>query len=175
MKITNLERLTLAGPELPVPMRASWAPGTTFTRWGGTTAKIYTDEGIVGIGSPGYGSPASFESWVKPQLIGKDPFLLEQHARVLRMANGCWGVEIALWDIVGKACNQPLYKLWGGYADRLPAYASFLEVRTPEQRAEDVLRARDEGYRAAKLRIHDGTMREHIAQAEAARKAVGDN
>jgi L-alanine-DL-glutamate epimerase-like enolase superfamily enzyme len=175
VKITDLELINLSGIDLPAPMRASWAPGSILTRWGGTIVKISTDEGIVGIGTPGYGAPASFESWVKPQLIGKDPFLMEQHAQVLRMANGCWGVEIALWDVIGKACNQPVYKLWGGHADRVPAYASFVEVRTPEQRAEDVLRVREAGYRAAKLRLHDWTMKEDLAQVEAVRKAVGDD
>jgi L-alanine-DL-glutamate epimerase-like enolase superfamily enzyme len=144
------------------------------TRWGGAIVKISTDGGLVGIGTPGYAAAASFESWVKPQLIGKDPFDMEQHARVLRMANGCWGVEIALWDLIGKATGQPIYKLWGGFSDKVPAYASFIEVRTPERRAEDVLQARDAGYRAVKLRLHDWTLREDIAQVEAARKAAGD-
>ncbi len=175
MKITDLELIPLAGPALPAPIHPAWAPGTTYTHWGGSIVKVSTDEGITGIGVPGYDAPASFESWVKPQLIGKDPFALEQHAKVLRMANGCWGVEIALWDIVGKACGQPLARLWGGYADRVPAYASFLEVRTPEQRATDVLRVREEGYRAVKLRLHEWTLKQDLAQVTAVRRAVGDD
>src|SRR5438477_3506222 len=174
MKIKNLDIIPLAGPPLPGVAHAAWAPGATYTRWGSTILKIYTDEGIVGIGSPGYAAAANFESWVKPQLIGKDPFAVEQHAKVLRMAGGCWGVEIALWDIIGKACGQPLYKLWGGFADHVPAYASFIEVRTPDRRAEDVQKVRTEGYRAVKLRLHDWTMTEDLAQVEAVRKAVGD-
>jgi len=174
MKITDLEVIQLAGPELPAIARPAWAPGTTWVRRGGAIVKIHTDEGIVGIGSPGYGIAGNLESWVKPQLIGKDPFAMEQHARTLRMAGGCFGVEIALWDIIGKACGQPLYKLWGGYADRVPAYASCIELRVPEQRAEDAQRCRADGFRAMKLRVHDWTMREDIAQVAAVRKAVGD-
>ncbi|HLZ10602.1 MAG TPA: mandelate racemase/muconate lactonizing enzyme family protein, partial [Chloroflexota bacterium] len=174
MIITDLELLSTAGPPLPVPMKAAWAPGVTVTRRGGTILKMYTDEGIVGLGTPGYGVPENFLSWVKPQLIGKDPFLVEQHARTLRMANGCWGVEIALWDIIGKACGQPLYKLWGGDSDRVPAYASFVEVRTPEVRAEDVLKVLEAGYRAVKLRIHQWTMKEDLAHVEAVRASAGD-
>jgi D-galactarolactone cycloisomerase len=175
VKITNIESIGLAGPELPRPMRPAWAPGMASVRWGGALVKISTDEGITGIGTPGYNAAAMLESWVKPQLLGKDPFAMEQHARTLRMARGCWGVEIALWDLIGKACGQPLYKLWGGYADRVPAYASFVEVRSPEQRAEDSLRAREAGYRAVKLRLHDWTMAEDIAQVAAVRRAVGDS
>jgi L-alanine-DL-glutamate epimerase-like enolase superfamily enzyme len=175
VKITDVEMISLAGPPLPSVIRPAWSPGITRSRWGGTIVKVHTDEGIVGIGAPGYGASSVFESWVKPQLIGKDPFAIEQHARMLRMANGCWGVEIALWDIIGKACGQPVYKLWGGHADRVPAYASFIEVRTPEQRAEDVLRVRDEGYRAVKLRIHEWEMKRDLAQVEAVRRAVGES
>jgi L-alanine-DL-glutamate epimerase-like enolase superfamily enzyme len=174
MKITDLELITLAGPPLPAPMHPAWAPGAASTRWGGTVVKIYTDEGITGIGAPGRHGPGVFENWVKPQLIGKDPFAMEQHAKTLRMAGGCWGVEIALWDLVGKACNQPLYQLWGGHADRVPAYASFVEVRSPEQRAADCQRVLAEGYRAAKLRVHAWTMREDLAQVAAVRDAVGE-
>ena len=166
--------ITLTGPPLPAVARPAWAPGSTWTRWGGAILKIHTDEGITGIGAPGYGAASNFESWVKPQLIGKDPFAIEQHARVLRMAGGCWGVEIALWDVIGKACGQPVYKLWGGYADRVPAYASFIEVRSPERRAEDVLGCRDQGYRAVKLRVHDWDLKEDVAQVAAVREAVGD-
>ena len=81
---------------------------------------------------------------------------------------------MALWDIIGKACGQPLYKLWGGYTDRVRAYASTMEVRKPEQRAEDALRFYEEGWRAIKVRIHDWEMADDIRPVEAVRKAVGD-
>lgn len=175
MKITNVEMITLRGPELPRPAHPSWAPGNAITHWGGGIVKISTDEGLVGIGTPGYGAAANFETWIKPQLIGMSPFATERVAQILRQANGGWGIEIAIWDLIGKATGQPLYKLWGGYQDKVPAYASFIEVRSPEQRAEDVQRVRDEGYRAAKLRLHDWTMKEDLAQVTAARRAVGDD
>ncbi len=174
MKITDLELISVAGPPLPAPMHPAWVPGMTLQRRGAIILKIHTDEGIVGLGCPGYVVPSNFESWIKPQLIGKDPFAVEQHARMLRQANTGWGVEIALWDIIGKATGQPIYKLWGGYADRVPAYASFVEVRTPEKRVEDVQRIQAEGYQAVKLRLHDWTMKEDLAQVEAVRQAVGD-
>jgi L-alanine-DL-glutamate epimerase-like enolase superfamily enzyme len=177
MKITDIELIRLGGPELPVPAHPAYKPGTTMTRMSAFLVKVHTDEGITGIGTPGEtrGSiTAVFDDWVKPQLIGKDPFAIEQHAGVLRMANGFWGLEIALWDIIGKACGQPIYKLWGGFADRVPAYASFIEVRTPEQRAEDVLRVQAEGWRAVKLRIRDWHLTDDVAQVTAVRRAAGD-
>jgi D-galactarolactone cycloisomerase len=175
MKITDIQTFQLAGPELAEPMHPAWAPGSEWRRWGGTVVKVFTDEGIVGLGSPGYAATPIIESWIKPQLIGKDPFALEQHARIFRMANAAWGIEIALWDIIGKACNVPVYKLWGGFRDRVPAYASFIDVRSGERRAEDVRRIQADGWRAAKLRIHDWTMKEDLAQVEAVRRAAGDD
>jgi len=173
MKITDIQVMQLDGPSLKRPMKPAWTPGGEWRRWGGTIVKVMTDEGITGIGSPGYKVSPLIESWIKPQLIGTDPFALEQHARVFRNADAGWGVEIALWDIIGKACGQPLYKLWGGFRDRMPAYASFIEVGTPEQRAADVQIVREEGWRAAKLRIHEQTVQQDIAQVEAVRLAIG--
>src|SRR5689334_1618315 len=174
MKITDLQVLQLAGPELPKIMSPAWAPGAQWRRWGGTVVKVMTDEGIVGLGAPGYGVSPLIETWIKPQLIGQDPFALERHARIFRNANAGWGVEIALWDIIGKACGQPVYKLWGAARERVAAYASCIEVSSPQQRADDVVRLREAGWRAAKLRIHAATIKADVAQIEAARRAVGD-
>ncbi|MGD8475709.1 MAG: mandelate racemase/muconate lactonizing enzyme family protein [Burkholderiales bacterium] len=171
MKITDIQTMQLDGPALKRPMKPAWAPGSTWQRWGGTIVKVYTDEGIVGIGSPGYTVSPLIDSWIKPQLIGKDPFALEQHARIFENAGAAWGVEMALWDIIGKACGQPVYKLWGGYRDRVPAYASFIEVGSPQARSDDIMAVKEAGWNAAKLRIHDWTIHEDIAQIEAARLA----
>ena len=76
--------------------------------------------------------------------------------------------------MVGKAAGQPLYRLWGGYTDRIKAYASCCEVRSGAARAEDALAFRERGYRAVKLRLHAWTMKEDVAQVEAVRRAVGD-
>lgn len=174
MKITDIQVLDLAGPELPRPLSPAWAPGARWQRYGGTLVRVFTDAGIVGLGSPGYTVSPRIESWLKPQLLGQDPFALERHAHLFRGAGDAWGVEIALWDIIGKACGQPVYKLWGGFQDRVPAYSSCVEVRDPARRAADVLQRQAEGWRAAKLRIHAETLREDMAQVEAVRKAVGE-
>lgn len=175
MKITDIQTLQLAGPELPTSMHPAWAPGSSWQRWGGSIVQVMTDAGITGIGSPGYTVSPKIETWIKPQLVGQDPFALERHAHVFRGAGEGWGVEIALWDIIGKACGQPLYKLWGGFRDRVPAYASFIEVHSPRQRASDIQRVKLDGWRAAKLRIHDDTLAADIAQVEAVRRAAGDD
>ena len=54
MRITDIELVELEGPELAEPVRPAWAPGSEWRRWRGTVARVHTDEGIVGLGSPGY-------------------------------------------------------------------------------------------------------------------------
>ena len=174
LRIDDFEIIRLRGPELAQAVRPAWAPGSVWKRRDAVLVKLTTDDGIIGWGAPGYAESPLLESWVKPRLLGADPFALEQHARIFRNADGCWGVEMALWDIIGKACGQPLYKLWGGYRDRVPGYASCIELRSGAQRAEDAVARRAEGWRAMKLRLHDWTMAADVAQVEEVRKAVGD-
>src|SRR4051812_2314173 len=174
MKIADFEIIRLGGYPLPGTIRPAWAPGTSYRDRGAVLIKITSDDGIVGWGSPGYGDVPTLENWIKPRLLSQDPFALERHARIFRNAGGAWGVEIALWDIIGKACGQPLYRLWGGYRDRVPGYASCVELRSGEQRAEDAAARRAEGWRAMKLRLHDWTVRADLAQVEGVRKAMGD-
>ena len=101
------------------------------------------------------------------------------HAETIRNLGGPslnhpipWGLELALWDVVGKAAGQPLYRLWGGYTDRIKAYASCCEVRSGAARAEDAL-AFASGAIAVELRLHAWTVR-MVAQVEAVRRAVSD-
>jgi D-galactarolactone cycloisomerase len=103
----------------------------------------------------------------------------EQHIQVLRQAasggrRGSWVIDLALWDLIGKACGQPLFKLWGGYTDRVLAYASLAEMGTPKNRAEMALRLLEEGFKAVKLRLRAPTVQGDVAQVAAVRDAVGD-
>jgi D-galactarolactone cycloisomerase len=179
MKITGI--ILHALPDIPLsqPIAPAWSPGSTWTTANSSFVEVQTDEGITGYGSPvaGYGPPMNesvLHTAIAPLLIGQDPFAVERNVNVLRMAGSGWALEVALWDIIGKACGQPLYKLWGGYSDRVRAYASTMEVRGPEQRAEDALRFYEEGWRAIKLRIHQWDMAEDIRQVEKVCEVVGD-
>jgi D-galactarolactone cycloisomerase len=158
----------------------AWSPGT---RWRGTQATIYeitTEDGLTGIGA-GRGLPAVVDEVVAPLLAGRDASHIEPIVRTVINGAGGWAavpmacaIEMALWDLAGKRAGLPLYRLWGAHTDRIRAYASMVEVRTPEQRAEDAQRLVDRGYTAIKLRLHSETIREDIAQVEAVRAAVGD-
>ena len=82
-------------------------------------------------------------------------------------------MEAALWDIIGKACGQPVAILFGGAADRLPAYASFGELKSPAARADAVLAAWEAGFRAVKIRIGREDVESGLAAVRAARAAAG--
>jgi L-alanine-DL-glutamate epimerase-like enolase superfamily enzyme len=127
----------------------------------------------LGIG-PGIGQ-GSLDR-VKSLLIGKDPFDIEQHFPRLRYyaSRALAGIDIALWDLMGKASGKPLYKLLGGAKEKVPAYASLIRLSTPEERAQLAAQLSEEGWTAIKLRLHHQTMKEDIRTVEAVRTAVGD-
>lgn len=84
-------------------------------------------------------------------------------------------VEIALWDIIGKASNLPLYRLWGAVTDKVAPYASEARLGPVEERAELALKLKSEGWKAIKFRAHFASMKEDIRLVERTRKAVGDD
>jgi L-alanine-DL-glutamate epimerase-like enolase superfamily enzyme len=171
MKIDRVEIQELRGVPAARPLQTAWAPGTTMRAGGSIVIRVYSDDGLVGIGA---GGSADAVRSVGAGLVGQDPFATERHARLWRRAGNAWGLELALWDLIGKACNQPLYKLWGGYTDRIRAYASTIEVGAPAERAEQALGFYEEGFRAIKLRLHNDTLQQDVALARAVRDAVGD-
>src|ERR1700678_1020911 len=152
MRITqiSLQRLTLP---LEPPFYAAWDPSPR-TRFDATIVRVHTDEGLTGIGSrdtmDGF---AAFEHL----FIGTDPLRLAAHGRTLETisfhAGRYWPLEAALWDLLGKACGQPVATLLGGALDRLPAYASWGELRPAAQRADDARALVEQGFRAVKVRI----------------------
>ena len=176
MKITEVRLVTLKVLRETGMMEAAWNPGVSSMHrvGGGAYLEIHTDNGLTGIGPE---MDARLLENTKAQLVGKDPFDIERLAGPLRYYVGgraVSSIEIALWDLAGKAAGQPLYKLWGAQKDRVPAYASMIQLSTPEERARMAVQLKSEGWKAIKLRLHYQTMREDIALITAVRKAVGD-
>ncbi|HYH12121.1 MAG TPA: mandelate racemase/muconate lactonizing enzyme family protein [Thermomicrobiales bacterium] len=179
MKITRVEAMS-SRRDYSAEIHPAWSPGTIWIGATTTIYKVHTDEGIVGLGASG-GSPQLTQELVAPKLVDQDPFNVEYLTRVVRNTAGGYaslpiacGIELALWDLIGKAAGLPLYRMWGSHRNRVRAYASMVEVGTPESRAEHALELLDRGYTAIKLRLHARTMKEDIAQVEAVREAVGD-
>lgn len=143
---------------------------------GGSFIEVHTDQGLIGVG-PGF--PGSDLERYKSIIMGQDPFNIEVLASRLigeqPLGRAGSSVEIALWDLIGKAADQPLYKLWGGVKDRVIPYASQLRLSTVEERAEQARRLKAEGWKAIKLRNRFPTLKEDIRLVEEVRKAVGDD
>jgi L-alanine-DL-glutamate epimerase-like enolase superfamily enzyme len=177
LKITDIRLVPLKVLRETGKMEAAWNPGVSSMHrvGGGAYLEIRTDQGLIGIGPD---MDARFLENAKARLLGKDPFDIEQLAGPLRYYVGgraVSSIEIALWDLAGKAAQQPVYKLWGAQKDRVPAYASMIQLSTPEERTRMAVQLKSEGWKAIKLRLHYQTMREDINLVAAVRKAVGDD
>lgn len=179
IKVTDVKVIPLRVVRDVGEIEPAWSPGSRMRVQvgGGAFTQVETDAGITGIG---HAIDPSLLPGVKAYLTGKDPFDIEQHAASLRYFvhsppyRGLAGVDMALWDVIGKACGQPLYKLWGGGRDKVIPYASMVALGTPEERAALAQRLASEGWQAIKLRLHHETMKEDLHTVEVVRKAVGD-
>jgi L-alanine-DL-glutamate epimerase-like enolase superfamily enzyme len=155
--------------------------------------KLYTDAGIVGLGEASTGTLPDrtgetqegivfmLTRYFGPRLIGKDPFALEAILHDLdRVAFGKYAglyskcaVDFACHDIMGKACNVPVYQLIGGQIRSEVGVSRSLPVgKPPSEFAKDVLSRRDEGYKMLTVK---GTadVDYDVACFRAAREALG--
>jgi D-galactarolactone cycloisomerase len=179
MKITRVKSRVVDMP-LPKDFRPAWARGRLQNNIVAVIVEVETDVGITGVGAAHAGAEAALavERFVTPHLLGQDPTRVEFLTRVLRDAEilgpPVYFMEIPLWDIVGKLAGLPVFKLWGGFTDRVTAYCATAEVRSPEQRVDDVERMLSEGFRAVKLRFHCPDPRDDLRIVEAIRAAVGE-
>lgn len=140
--------------------------GFRFHGW--LIVEIFTDTGHVGIGNAALSprvTKQAIDLYLKPLLLGKDPYETEflwQHMYRATMAFGRAGigmvaisaVDIALWDLMGKASGQPVYRLLGGRTKtKIPVYASKLYSQPLDQLAAEAQAYKDQGYKAMKLRF----------------------
>ena len=146
---------------------------------GPTIVRIFTDKGLVGLSELGWHDPAIFhahlERVIRPQLIGHDPLQPGRHWE--RLVGGtpelpyptstafAGVIDIALWDIVGQAAGLPIHALLGGAArTEIPLYWSVGAGfgKTPDQMVADVLRGREQGFGAFKIRMDWGPTRQDV-------------
>jgi len=168
----RLERRSI---ELDPPFHAAWDPEPRRS-FEATLVLVETDEGLTGIGSGD--TMDGFERY-EHLFVGQDPLAVERHVAVLETitfhAGRYWPLEAALWDLAGKAAGKTAAELLGGQLDRVAAYASTGEQRSPGERAESALRLREEGFKALKLRIDRTKLDEGLAAVEAVREVLGDS
>ncbi|MFD1586158.1 mandelate racemase/muconate lactonizing enzyme family protein [Halorientalis brevis] len=138
--------------------------------------EIETDAGITGYGAmPSFAGGMDFAEPLSLFLLGEDPHDVEGILGKLESVNLIgprpWGVEIALWDVIGKDAGKPIYELLGGSASEIPIYASTGEVMPADERIEYVEDRLDEGVEAVKLRV---TEVEHLDIVRKVREAFPD-
>ncbi|MEM2876093.1 MAG: mandelate racemase/muconate lactonizing enzyme family protein, partial [Candidatus Bathyarchaeia archaeon] len=117
---------------------------------------------------------------VESALIGEDPAYVERFWEISMRGRGvvlgresCGGLEIALWDIVGKAANKPVYKILGAYRDKVMAYAATTQLHSPEEHAREAVEFRESGIKAIKLRLHRPKPEDDLEVVRSVRDAVG--
>jgi L-alanine-DL-glutamate epimerase-like enolase superfamily enzyme len=149
--------------------------------------RIFTDAGVTGEYVPPRGRATvvmSASAFLAHGLIGKRALERERIYRSLRQATkhvgeiGIGALDIALWDIAGKLHEQPVYRLLGGYRERLPAYASTLGgdrlpdgLSSPGAYADFAERCLELGYRAYKTH---GWSKGDVAEEGAMLRAVAE-
>lgn len=176
MKVTKVEIVSNKEPiPLPIPWRAAWTEpsGKHATSVGFSFYKVYTDEGIVGIGPHTGASPSLVEGF-DPFCVGEFWHMHMSGKEEGMSGKGAAGLEIALWDIVGKACDKPISHLLGKRKDKLPVYAATSRLLEKDQHIEQVKEVISAGFKAVKLRMHRPNAWDDLAMVEAVREAVGD-
>jgi hypothetical protein len=117
--------------------------------------RIDTNQGIYGLGEVRDGADVRYALMLKSRLLGANPCNVEQIFKSIRQfggqsrqAGGVCGVEMALWDICGKAYNVPAWQLLGGrYRDKVRLYADTPEAGSPEEQKKLMnYRINDQGY-----------------------------
>ncbi|MGO9078471.1 MAG: mandelate racemase/muconate lactonizing enzyme family protein [Streptosporangiaceae bacterium] len=172
MKITAIRLHRMRLP-LDPPFAAAWDPVPRL-HFDATLVQVQTDAGLTGYGSGG--TMDGFEPFAG-LFLGTDPLRIARHVQVIETigfhVGRYWPLEAALWDIIGQACGQPVSVLFGGAASGLPCYASFGELKSPAQRADAALAARQAGFTAVKVRIDRADPAAGLAAVRAVREAAG--
>ena len=173
MKITEIKTYLVHCP-IPEHERVRSGAGLKLARQA-AFVEVLTDEGLSGIGPCSFGSASldlnavvsMVEHALAPMLIGEDPHRIQHlwekiyYGSIVRVLGHrgigvalLSGIDIALWDLKGKAFGAPIYELLGGaFRDLVPAYASSIYWSTPGDAARTARRYVNEGFKAVKLKV----------------------
>lgn len=128
---------------------------------GGTAIiRIDTNQGIYGLGEVRDGADPRYALMLKSRILGLNPCNVEMIFKIIRQfggqsrqGGGVSGVEMALWDLCGKAYGVPVWQLLGGrYRDRIRLYADTPESKSPEEQKKLIgYRTEEQGYTWLKM------------------------
>ncbi|GAB2909792.1 mandelate racemase/muconate lactonizing enzyme family protein [Paralcaligenes ginsengisoli] len=178
----------------PIERPFTSSRGWIYKTRGSCIVEIETADGVVGWGEcygPSHVAKAYIDTQYAPRIIGRDAFDVEViwedlYNRIKDYGNkgmsiaALSGIDIALWDIIGKKCNRPVHKLIGGaHRKSVTAYATglyFIDTeRLVEEAVEEAVEYVHEGFTAIKMKIGLGSIKADIERVAAVRKAIGDD
>ena len=183
MKIATIETFDLT---CPLDRSFGWSQGW-INRRGTTLVKITTDDGLVGWGE---GAESSIiNHLLAPLLTGANPMdragLWERMFHALYNGNNAVGLagsavsalDIALWDLAGKAANLPICTLLGGkIRDKVAVYATglyYTEGEFPDRLLDEARSYVEQGFRGMKTKVGGLSIEEDVARVKALRDAIG--
>ena len=198
MRITDFETflVSYAFPEEDYWWGGSWDQDFVGLRFNGIILRVRTDEGLTGLGETNpWGDCRKVEAIIqglKPRFVGRSPFDVEKLTVPgvnPQENNALAAIDVALWDLVGKATNTPVYRLLAADGDTQPkhirTYASggvgYAWFKRPEQVVDEVLRHKENGFTAFKMRIGSAwgkagvTVRQFASLLGKVRAAMGDD
>ena len=163
-----------------------------FHQW--LTCEITTDDGTIGIGNAALAPSLvkkAIDDYYSPLVIGEDPFDYAYIWEKMYRRTHAWGrkgigmvaisaIDIAIWDLMGKLSNKPVFKLLGGRTkEKIPVYYSKLYAGTIDAMQAEAADAMKNGYTAFKTRFGYGPkdgmlgMRENLKRVAAVREVIG--
>jgi len=190
MQVTAVKAWPTVEPR-PKPIRDALQ---TLDSFGHCHIAVEADAGVTGQASIYFGrvtrGPAVLATLVNevlaPAVVGEDAFMvrgirdklwqLTDYSGTLGLAlHGIAGIDIALWDALGKALGQPVWRLLGGHRDRIPAYAmvGWLNYSLDELRSI-CGQAMAQGFRGVKVKVGAATLDEDVTRIRAVREVIGD-
>jgi L-alanine-DL-glutamate epimerase-like enolase superfamily enzyme len=121
--------------------------------------RIDTNQGIYGLGEVRDGASKTYALLLKSRILGENPCNVDKLFRKIkqfggpsRQAGGVCGVEMALWDLAGKAYNVPVYQMLGGkFRDKIRCYADTTESDDPKVYGQRLRQRREEGFTWLKM------------------------
>ncbi len=168
------------------------ARGWLYTTRSSCVVEVETDAGVTGWGEcygPAAVNKALIETQYAPRVVGRDPFDVEVvwedlYNRIKDYGaqgfsiTALSGIDIALWDVLGRATGLPVHKLIGGaHRKEILAYATglyFIDMdRLVEEAVEEALEYKEQGFRAIKMKIGLGDPKLDVRRVRAVREAIG--
>jgi D-galactarolactone cycloisomerase len=189
MKVTDVTcHILQSKVERPFTSARGWLYSTRAS----CIVEISTDAGITGWGEcygPAAVNKAVIETQYRSRIVGRDPFDVEvvwedlynrikDYGATGFAITALSGIDIALWDVMGRATGKPIHKLIGGaHRTSVQAYATglyFIEMdRLVEEAVEEALAYKEQGFRAIKMKIGLGDPKLDFQRVKAVREAIG--